>query len=73
MNLINFVAIEIKLDTEKNQIHNKLKLNLTSETMATFVNLIRFLKKPTDLDGTCYVSQCSKFFFEKSIKYQLKK
>ncbi len=24
MNLINFVAIEIKLDTEKNQIHNKL-------------------------------------------------
>ncbi len=24
MNLINFVAIEIKLDTEKNQIHDKL-------------------------------------------------
>jgi hypothetical protein len=24
MNLINFVAIEIKLDTEKNQIQNKL-------------------------------------------------
>ncbi len=29
MNLINFVAIEIKLDTEKIQIHSKLKLNLT--------------------------------------------
>jgi hypothetical protein len=41
--------------------------------MATLVNLIRFLKRPTDLDGTCYVPQCSKFFLEKSIKYQLKK
>ncbi len=65
MNLIKFAAIEIKLDTEKNQIHNKLyfkNLNLTSETMATLVNLKRFLKRPTDLDGTCYVPQCSKFF-----------
>ncbi len=37
MNLINFFAIGIKLDTEKNQIHNKLnfkKLNLTWETTA---------------------------------------
>jgi len=30
--------------------------------MATLVNLIRFLKRPTDLDGTCYVPECSKFF-----------
>ncbi len=41
--------------------------------MATLVNLIRFLKRPTDLYGTCYVPQCSKFFLEKSFKYQLKK
>ncbi len=41
--------------------------------MATLVNSIRFLKRPTNLDGTCYVPQCSKFFLEKSIKYQLKK
>ncbi len=48
MNLMNFVAIEIKLDAEKNQIH--------------LVNLKRFLKRPTYLDGTCDVPQCSKFF-----------
>jgi len=41
--------------------------------MATLVNLKRFLKRPTDLDGMCYVPQCSKFFLGKSIKYQLKK
>ncbi len=41
--------------------------------MATLVNLKRFLKRPTNLDGTCYVPQCSKFFLEKSIKYLLKK
>jgi hypothetical protein len=40
--------------------------------MATLVNLIRFLKRPTDLDVTCYDPQCSKFFLEKSIKLQLK-
>ncbi len=40
--------------------------------MGTWVNLIRFLKRPTDLDGTCYVPQCSKFVLEKSIKYFLK-
>ena len=41
--------------------------------MATLVNLKRFLNRPTYLDGSCYVPQCSKFFLEKSIKYQLKK
>jgi hypothetical protein len=41
--------------------------------MATLVNLKRFLKRPKYLDGMCYVPQCSKYFLEKSIKYQLKK
>jgi hypothetical protein len=35
MNLINFVEIEIKLDTEKNQIHNelyfKIKFNIRND------------------------------------------
>ena len=30
--------------------------------MSTLVNLKRFLKRPTYLDGTCYVPQCSNFF-----------
>jgi len=46
--------------------------------MATFVNLIRFLKWPTYLDGTCYVtSTMFQVFFRKteriiSTEYQLK-
>ena len=32
--------------------------------MATLVNLKRFLKRPTYLDGTCYLPQCSKLFLE---------
>ncbi len=65
MNLINFVAIEIKLDTEKNQIHNKHKIKFNKRNDGHFGQFKTFSKKANIFGWNV--------FLEKSIKYQPKK
>jgi hypothetical protein len=67
----NFISIATKLIKFIINFTLKIKFNIRKD--GHFGQFKTFLKRPTDLDGTCYVPQFSKFFLEKSIKYQLKK
>ncbi len=49
----------------------KIKFNMRND--GHFSQFKTFSQMLTYLDGMCYVPQCSKFFLEKSFKYQLKK
>ncbi len=73
MNLINFVAIEIKLDTEKNQIHSKIYLKFNIRNDDHFGQFKSFSKKANIFGWNMLRSTMFQVYLEKSIKYQLKK